>query len=71
MPFFILILIAVLLGIALIVALCHNMFDDTGHGFKGFYCTAIFLLPLFVGSILWVSMACDTPLGKPRGFIQL
>jgi hypothetical protein len=57
MPIVLLISIALIAGLVLLFNFLYNMFDRNGKGFKSFAALAFFVLPIFVGSILWASIA--------------
>ena len=57
MPIAIIALFTFVMGITLIISFFYHMFDFEGNGFKGFAAISFFVLPLFVGSIFWISKA--------------
>ena len=57
MPIAIIALFTFVMGITLIISFFYHMFDFEGNGFKGFAAISFFVLPLFVGSIFWISNA--------------
>jgi len=56
MPIIFILLIAVVSGMILFFSFLNNMSDSQG-GFKGFASVSFFVLPILVGSILWMTMA--------------
>jgi len=57
MPIFIVVIFAVLSGVALVFAAAYHGSEGDGDGFLGWLRFAFFVVPLFVGSIVWSSLA--------------